>query len=303
MRVTLYGTRGSVPVSGKHVAKYGGNTTCLHIESSALPHNHWLAIDAGTGILPFGAKAMVSDVEAVAVLFTHYHHDHTQGFMLCPLTFNREISVHCYGPAEDGKDPTKMLEDMMAPPYFPLTFPEVSSHISGDGILSPSDMAIVIHPERGFRLTEIDDLEHFDLRDCLVIRMQRTNHPQKTISYRFEEKSTGKTMVFLTDHENTDGTPQYLRRHLADTDLLIMDSQYGRNMYDRKSAGFGHATPDYCVRVAHDVGARRIGLTHHDPFSSDETVDYILQTAHKTAAEVGFSGEVFACADYLSVTV
>ena len=318
MKITFYGTRGSIPVAGKHVARYGGNTTCLHIESAFIPDESWLIVDAGTGIVPLGSSASASGIRAIAVLFTHYHHDHTQGFLLCPLTFNRETKIHCYGPVEDGNGPLEVIKSIMNPPYFPMPFSEAPSQISGSGILSPSSMAIVIHPKGGFRTITTDELDHIEmnnpsqilmrqelceLQGCIVVRMQRTNHPQKTISYRFEEKPTGKVMVFLTDHENIDGTPQRLRRHLADADLLVMDSQYSRETYDQGTVGFGHGTPDYCIRVAHEVGARKVGLTHHDLFSSDETVDHILQTACRIAREVNFKGEVFACADYLSLEV
>lgn len=318
MRATFYGTRGSVPVAGNHVKKYGGNTTCVHIESPCLPPQHWLVIDAGTGIIPFGVKAVASEIDTFTVLFTHYHHDHTQGFLLCPPTFTKNISIHCYGPVQNGSNPLKTLQDMMRPPYFPMRFSEVSSHISGEGILSPSETAIVIHPEAGTRVLSIDELKHiqmskphqipmgqgfYDLQDFLVIRMQKTNHPQKTISYRFEEKPTGKVMVFMTDHENIDGMPEYLSYHMEKADLLVMDSQYDRETYDRRAVGFGHGTPDYCVRVAHEVGARRLGLTHHDPFSPDEAVDCIVDTARKMAGKNGLKGEVFACADHLSIEV
>ena len=318
MKVTFYGTRGSVPVAGSHTMKYGGNTTCVHIESPCLPPKHLLVVDSGTGMMPFGTKAMDSEVDEVTLLFTHYHHDHIQGFPLCPLTFAKDIGIHCYGPVENGDNPLRALQDMMRPPYFPLPFSEISLHISEKGILSPSDTVIVAHPEGGLRILKTDELEHsemhrhsqiymgqecYNLSDCLVIRMRRTNHPQKTISYRFEERSTGKVMVFLTDHENIDGMPRSLKRHLKDTDLLVMDSQYNREIYNTQTAGFGHGTPDYCVRVAHEVKASKVGLTHHDPLSSDEAVDCIVDAAHKMANEIGFKGEVFACADYLSLEV
>jgi ribonuclease BN (tRNA processing enzyme) len=204
----------------------------------------------------------------------------------------------------------------MQSPYFPLQFSEVSSHISGDGTMTPSDAVIIIHPEGGYRFSKTDELEHIEMKnlrvisfdekdycldDCLVIKMQRTNHPQKTISYRFEERPTGKTVVILTDHENIDGMPRHLGLHLENADLLIMDSQYNRKIYDQETVGFGHGTPDYCMRVAHEVNALRLGFTHHDPLSSDDKVDDILNSARAMASKIDFRGEVFACADYLSL--
>ena len=137
--------------------------------------------------------------------------------------------------------------------------------------------------------------------ECLVITMYKARHPESTISYRFEEKPTGKTFVFLTDHENEDGIPLALRHHLRRADLLVMDSQYKRKTYEESTAGFGHGTADYCVRVAEFVGAKKLGLTHHSPFSTDADIEAIL--AEGMAKLNGGDLEVFACRDYQEVDV
>ncbi|MBI2265542.1 MAG: hypothetical protein HYU64_10275, partial [Armatimonadetes bacterium] len=314
----FYGTRGSVPTAGADYLRYGGNTTCLRIESECLPSNHWLVLDAGTGIVPLGRSAIEAQVQDLTILFTHYHHDHTQGLLLSPITFSRKIGIHCIGPVECNKSPMDVLEDMMKPPYFSLSFAEVASHFSGTGIDHPSGVALIAHPEVGIRTIRVDDLERSEsqnpsrvligdayhrLKECLVIRMLYTNHPERTISYRIEERPTGRVHVFLTDHENMDGTPDSLLRHLLAADLLVMDSQYSREIYDAQTAGYGHGTPDYCVRVAAKVGAKQLGLTHHDPFSSDEDVENIVAAAKSEAGKLDYEGRIFACADYMAVEV
>ncbi|MCP4387807.1 MAG: MBL fold metallo-hydrolase, partial [Gammaproteobacteria bacterium] len=47
MIITFYGVRGSTAAPGPQTAKYGGNTSCVHIE---LDTGHDLILDAGTGI-------------------------------------------------------------------------------------------------------------------------------------------------------------------------------------------------------------------------------------------------------------
>jgi len=318
MIVTFYGTRGSVPVSSPDRIRFGGNTTCLRVHSECLPANQWLAVDAGTGIVPLGLEALRAKVGRVTVLFTHYHHDHTQGLLLSPITFVKSIDVECYGPLEHGIGPIQMLKDLMRPPFFPVAYEEQASHFHGKGLDHPSSYVFVIHPEGGVQLCTVDELERaelknppmiamrrstkFRLAECLIIRMLKTNHPESTISYRFEERPTGNVFVFLTDHENLDGMPQQLQRHLQGADLLVMDSQYPRQRYDERTAGFGHGTPDYCVRVAQQVQARVLGLTHHDPSSTDENVEAIL--AEAAAALQGQNPlTIFACQDYQSYTV
>ncbi len=53
MLVRCWGSRGSVPVSGKEYMKYGGDTTCIEVVSSS---GEILIIDAGTGIRKLGNR-------------------------------------------------------------------------------------------------------------------------------------------------------------------------------------------------------------------------------------------------------
>ena len=52
MKVKFYGTRGSIPICDKEFQHFGGNTTCIQIETS---NKDVLGIfDAGTGIRKLG---------------------------------------------------------------------------------------------------------------------------------------------------------------------------------------------------------------------------------------------------------
>jgi len=318
MKVSCFGTRGSTPIARPDSIEFGGNTTCLLVESEALPANHWLVVDAGTGIVPLGGIALQQGVKEMTILSTHWHHDHTQGALLCPITFFKDRQINWYGPLENGIGPKQVLENLMKPPYFPVDFAEVASHFKCKAIDHPGGKVIAIHPRGGIKLMTIEELERFEvalpqqlpfgksrqaISECLIIRMLKTNHLERTVSYRFEERSTGKVFVFLTDHENTDGLPKSLCSHLKNADLLIMDSQYSRQKYDNVTAGFGHGTPDYCALVAQQVNAKRLGLTHHDPSSSDTDVKAILDSAKKCLGLGDAKTEVFACADYMELEV
>jgi len=316
MKVKMRGTRGSVPVAGLSHIYFGGNTTCVQIESQCIPDKSWLLVDTGTGAIPLGREALAAGIKDLRVLFTHYHHDHTQGLLLMPQLYIPGIKYYFYGPKENGIGPSEVLQTLAKPPLHPVDYAEVARDLWFKGMEHPSKMVMVIHPEGGYKLMEVDEFSidngkdpaqvkmgnnaKYPIKDCLVIRMHRSNHPERTICYRFEEGPTGKVFVFLTDHENTDGIPAKLREHLANADLLVMDSQYSRNRYDKQTAGFGHGTPDYCVRVAHLVGAKCLGLTHHDPNASDHDIWDIGVEAQKYAMQIGYQGEILLCRDYVS---
>ena len=319
MKVKFYGTRGSIPVSGPDFMEFGGNTTSLRIFSQCIPDQWCLAVDAGSGFVPMALDCLKAGVNNVAVLFTHYHYDHIIGLTLSPITFIKSIKIQCYGPEEFGINPVKMMEHLFKPPFFPVDFREVRSHFSFKGIDLPNSRIFLIHPKGGLKYFTIDQFEAFErdhrmipfgpgqryeLDECMVVRMHRSNHPERTISYRFEERPTGKVFVFLTDHENQDGIPQNFMNHTKGADLLVMDAQYDRHKYDTRTAGFGHGTPDYCVDVAIRSGAGMLGLTHHDPASSDDKIREILDEAQSTLNARDDNDknlQVFVCRDYQEI--
>lgn len=318
MKVKFYGTRGSVPVAGQSYVRYGGNTTSIHVQSEAVPADQALIVDAGTGIVPLGKKVLEEGLRGAILLLSHLHHDHTQGLLLCPATFRNDFRFDCYGPEEHGIGPYQMLSAIMKPPFHPVDFVEVAHHFRAKGIPNPKAQVMVIHPQGGLRLLKVDELVlaeekdpaqveiregSYPIEECMVIRMIRTHHPERAISFRFEERSTKRVFVFMTDHENTDGISADLKRHLLGTDTMVIDCQYPRWKYDKFTANFGHSTPDYCVRLAMETGVRELGLTHHDPLSTDQDIDQILEEAKVAANNHGYTGKIFALADFNEIDI
>jgi phosphoribosyl 1,2-cyclic phosphodiesterase len=318
MKIKLYGTRGSVPVFNPRSVKYGGNTTCLRILTDQISSNQALVIDAGSGFIPMGndlLKETNGKLTETTLLFTHWHNDHTLGLFLSPITYFKSVKMKLMGPSENNVGPKEMMEDMMRPPYFPIDVREVRSKFEYINIDMPQAQVILIH-KKGTRLVDLDvyekietnmepieiEDEFYPLNEFLVVKMHRAKHPDKTISYRFENKRTGKVFVFLTDNENEDGFSGHLKKHVQDADLLIMDAQYSREKYISHTVGYGHGTPDYAVKLAEYCNVKRLGLTHHDPTSEDTDVDNIMEEGKK-ALSPNSKLEVFACADYMTVSV
>ncbi|MCX6740085.1 MAG: MBL fold metallo-hydrolase [Candidatus Parcubacteria bacterium] len=327
LEVTFYGTRGSVPIANRDSVQTGGNTTCLRVNSPCLPEGWWLVIDAGSGFVPLCSDALKSGVKAVIELFTHYHHDHTQGIGLGALTYMKHIPINCWGPVDGGLGPREVFEHIMKHPFFPVDFSQVSSHFTCHKLEHPNTQVLLIHPEGGIKQMAVDQFERADGKplsigkdgrkypksECLVIRMLYSNHPERTIAYRFEDGPTGKVFVFLTDHENQAGLPNDLKALLKDADLVVMDCQYPENKYRTQTSGFGHGTAQYCVKTALQVGAKSLGLTHHDPPATDTAINAILAEAKATYGEqvksldpkaevvVLTPEKIFVCQDYLKV--
>lgn len=316
MIVTTYGTRGSLPVADRNKIKHGGNTTCIGVESKCLPSDMALCIDAGTGFLPFSKIALEAGMKRLVLLHTHYHHDHTQGMLIAPPVYMDSISIEVFGPVEKSVGPREVYEKLMDPPIHPVAFGAVSHHLSFHKMENPSTKIIVTHPKGGVKMIDIEQYKknttlgkhipfgsgaHFPIEECLVISMHLTDHPERTVAYRFDDKPLGKSFVFLTDEEVRASIPLSLKNFVHAADLLVQDAQYSKAIYETKTAGFGHGTPEYVVRLATECGVKRVGITHHDPLSSDADIEALVQEGCQAAQ--GRELEFFACCDYQSIEV
>ena len=94
MRVTLYGTRGSIPAPGPETMRYGGNTPAVQVcaENGAV-----LVLDAGSGIRRIGAQLSATTTR-VDILLTHLHMDHIQGLGFFPPLYNPAVTDRLHGP-------------------------------------------------------------------------------------------------------------------------------------------------------------------------------------------------------------
>lgn len=317
MRVKIYGSRGSLPIFNNASLKYGGNTTCLRIFNNHIPENTALVLDAGSGFLAMGHDVLTKEdnIEEILTFFTHWHHDHILGLFHSPVLFIKKYKMRMFGPKEYNNGPREMMENMMTPPYFPIDIRAVRGHFRYHDIVFPGKEVILLH-KKGVKMMDVEkfeDLElekdatikikkiHYPISEFLVVKTCKTVHPNLTLSYRFEDKSTGKVFVFLTDHENQDGIPAPLVEHLEGAHLLIADCQYTRKKYDTFTAGYGHATADYVVKLAKHAGIKKVGLTHHDPNSTDADIDEIVAEARKFANDEEM--KIFACADFMDVNI
>lgn len=282
LKVKVWGCRGSIANSGKRFLDHGGNTTCFEVLSSCLPPGIKWFIDAGTGFVPAGyayLSEMKNGLEYV-VSFTHYHYDHILGLTLAPPTFIPDIKMTFLGPKDQGMSPGDVIRAIFRRPFFPVDAGSIRSKMTFKTLRAFDVTVIVVHPAAGwatFNLEEFTRLDrprgqisinkmHCNINECLVIRMGRANHGNSTcITYRFEERPTGKVLVICTDHEDYAEIPKDILRHFHHADLLIIDAQYDQEQYGTRTAGYGHGTPHGVVRQGMAANVKRILITHHDP--------------------------------------
>ena len=126
MRIRCWGSRGSIPVSGREYIKYGGDTTCLDIQSQS---GDTIIIDAGTGIRRLGNQLADEGRFYYNFIFTHAHWDHVMGFpFFKPLYFsNAELIMHrC---PFHSRFVESILKKVMSPPTFPVKFSDLKAKV------------------------------------------------------------------------------------------------------------------------------------------------------------------------------
>lgn len=247
MKVTVWGARGSQASPGPDTAEYGGNTSCLQVET--VP-GHLLVLDAGTGIRPLG-QAAPADVSRVDVLLSHLHMDHIQGLGFFGLLYRPGLEVHVWGPASATMDLRERLSRYLSPPLFPVRLRDLDC-----------DLRIETVPFEPFELPGV------------TVSADLVCHPGPTVGYRLE--TPAGVVAYLPDHEPElcGGTfthdPEWTSGTAlaAGADLLFHDAQYTHDEYAIR-IGWGHSTGAAALAFAELAGARHLVLTHHDPTHDD----------------------------------
>lgn len=254
MKITLYGTRGSVAVSNKETKKHGGNTTCLYVETKT---GEPIIIDAGTGIRALGIHLLQNKKKHLNLIFTHYHWDHIQGFPFFAPLFIKNIEIDIYGSKKET-DAKTALTYQMTLPYFPATLNDLLAKVNFKDMKSKLKIGGVL------------------------IETIPTNHPNHTLGLKFTEGKA--SFAFLTDNElkakNSNTSYQQFVQFLKGTKFFIHDAQYTDEIYPKK-IGWGHSTFSQVMQLAKDSGVKKVVFTHHDHGSTD---GFIEQQVTKIAA-------------------
>jgi phosphoribosyl 1,2-cyclic phosphodiesterase len=255
MRVTVWGSRGSLPSASPETVRYGGNTACVQVEAN---DGAVLLLDAGTGIRAAGL-ALAGDHRPLHVLLSHLHMDHIQGLGFFRPLFEPDREVHVWGPPSTTQDMRARLTRYLSPPLFPVRIRDLDSRLELHDVLA-----------------EPWAVGSFAITSAGVI------HPGPTVGYRIE--ADGRRIAYLPDHEPILGGPLTDPAWVSGftlargVDLLLHDGQYTEAEYAQR-VGWGHSTIAHATRLADLAGVDDLALIHHDPDRSDDEVDQLVAEA------------------------
>lgn len=277
MRVTLWGTRGSLASPGADTMHYGGNTSCVQVVGD---DGTLLVLDAGTGIRRLGEQ-IDRGLGRVDLLLTHLHMDHIQGLGFFDPLFWPGLEVHLWGPSSTTLDLHARLSRYLSPPLFPVRLRDLPCELLLHDVVASGGFSV-----GGFE-----------------VQAQLVCHPGPTVGYRIA--GDGATLCYIPDHEpalgakSFPGEPEWLSGfELAENaDLLIHDGQYAGEEYP-SYVGWGHSAIEHTLAFATAAGVRHLVPFHHDPSHTDANLDRMydhIRKEHELPFELspGVEGQTF----------
>ena len=260
LTVDLFGVRGTLPTSQPEMTRYGGNTSCVLVQSQT----RTLILDAGSGIVPLGRKLLADGIRDFDILITHAHYDHVIGLPFFPPMMRQDTTVNIWFAGCDGASDTQsLLSGLIRQPFLPF---------------APTDLPAKIVPQALPKsgCTMFGDVE---------VQSAPVNHPGGSAAFRVS--AAGRSFVYVPDFEHDDGAQDAkLTAFLSNADLAVLDCTYTPEEYpDYK--GFGHSHWQKCSQIATQANVQQWGVFHHAQSRSDDALD-TLASQIKAVDETAF---------------
>jgi phosphoribosyl 1,2-cyclic phosphodiesterase len=275
--ISFHGVRGSTPCCGPELQRYGGNTSCVSIET---PGHDPLVLDLGTGLRQWGRTHAPDACPTVHALVSHLHWDHVQGLPFFAPLHRSGTRLEIYGPGEPDETFGEAFGRFMKPPFFPIE----PDQLIGD---------VFFH--------DVADVE-FDIGEFRLMA-RPVPHTGITNGYRVERDEV--SVAYVPDHQmpvdRTDQVADSVLDLCRDVDVLIHDAQFTPAEFEVRS-NWGHCTIEYAIEVARQAGARTLVMFHHDPGHDDEEMDRLHAEAEEMASAAGLES-VVAAAEGLKLPV
>ena len=269
MRVRFWGVRGAIPAPGPETNRYGGNTSCVSVHGAG---GGLVIIDMGTGLVNLGSELMAGEMGRgagqAAVLLSHAHWDHIQGFPFFPPVFVPGNRFEIYGNADSSERLEGILEGQMNPLFSPIN------------TLKNLGAAISFTPTCPGEVYELGR-----------VRMRAQPNPHgitSALAFRLEE--AGKSLVYAGDVGYPDSGPTAEAIELyRGADLLIHDATYTpedrATRLERGNSSYADA-----AAAAARAGVKHLVLFHYDQDYADDAVDELLRACRTELDRLGGSG-------------
>jgi len=279
MKIKFWGTRGSIPVSGREFLKYGGSTTCLEIIDK---NNDSIIVDCGTGVKDLGKEFIKKNINKIFIVFTHQHWDHILGFPFFAPIYDDKNEIIITGCSYTTDDVRAIVSKIMQPPGFPVKFEEIDAKFK-----------FMAMEKNGIKINNIE-----------IIPIE-LSHPNGGFGYKFIED--GKTVVFLTDNELRYTHPggrsfdEYVEFSRG-ADLLIADADYTDSEYEYRRT-WGHSTWRDALELAISSAVKKLILFHHNQNRTDKQIDIIVNDCNREIRKAGLKIKCFGAMEGKTISI
>lgn len=272
--VRFWGVRGSYPVPGPRTLTYGGNTPCIEITAGS----HTIILDGGTGLINLGSDLVARSSESgepvrATLLFSHTHHDHTQGIPYFAPAYVGSSNIYMFGPRFFQNELAEAIAKTMLPPNFPIGLSDLPSRMEIRNLRENEQ--IFLWPGRDEPQVRNRSREPLPEGSDEAVRIDVTRsyaHPQEGV-YFYRVSYRGHAVVYATDTEGYVGGDQRLVQFARGADLLIHDAHYTPEEYLNPQSprqGWGHSTPQMALEIARAAAVQRVAFFHLNPLHTDD---------------------------------
>jgi phosphoribosyl 1,2-cyclic phosphodiesterase len=247
MKLTFWGTRGSLPMNTPEHRIFGGNTSCISVQAG----DNQVIFDAGSGLIHLGSQLMAQDAREIDICFSHFHSDHICGLPFFKPFFNpkAKVRLHSFGIAEATLHDA--LTIYLSRPIFPISLDDFKAKV--DFIHHPDGEALEIGG----------------------IGVQALGIPHPGGAHALKAQADGKSFVYATDTEHIINQPnQALIAFLHEADMAVYDCTFDDSEFEQRR-GWGHSTWQEGLRLAEAAQVKKFGIFHHEPERSDTALTEI----------------------------
>jgi len=286
VRVTFWGTRGSIPVAldsatirkkltraivaaaGKGLDTqekagawleheldfslshtFGGNTACVQLDAG---DTEYVVCDLGSGVRGFGNQVFARDGASKGnvyhVFLSHLHWDHIMGFPFFAPAYVPGNTIRIYGCHKEMENALRRQQDA---PCFPVPFHRLGASI------------------------EFVNLEPGRSREVAGWRVTAKLQAHTGDSYGYRFVRDGRVIVYTTDSEHRLDEPKAVEAaatFFADADLVIFDAMYSLAEAVSVKEDWGHSSNVVGVELCQLANAKHLVLFHHEPANDDERI-------------------------------
>jgi len=252
MKLKIYGCRGSVPIAHSPASVYGGNTSCIVIESMG----YTFVLDAGSGLSQYEADlrtqspSYMSEINApVDILLSHLHLDHIIGLTTFSPIWGSSAGARIFTCLRGKGSLKEQVFGAFVPPYWPCSMVE-EANVSCIPIMAEDPL--VLGP--------------------LTITPFGAVHPDATLSFHITDGKS--TLVHLLDSETglmAKKDYSQLIEYCRDADLVVFDAAYSPEDYPEKK-GWGHSTIEDGFKLAGLSDCKNMLFSHFSFEYSDEAL-------------------------------